>query len=852
MLRLALRNLWEHKVRSVLLGLAVVAGVGFVTAAYVFTDSLSEAFDEAFAAGAAGTDIEVRATTTGEQTEGPGGAAFTRIDAELVDTVAEVEGVTSARPFLQAFGTLAIEGEDRPPFGPPDFVISWSGGSYFMIEEGRAPEAPDEMVIDSASAESRGVSIGDTVDVAGASRAEPFTVVGTFGFAEGGSGFGATFIGLTFEAASDLLQIPNEVNSIEVVTEDDTSTEEVLSRLETILPSEAEAVDAVTAAADQAAELQEGLSFFNTFLLVFGLIALIVGAFVVYNAFRVVVTQRSRELALLRILGATRAQLVWSVLIEALIVGLVASIIGLGLGLALAIGIRQLLAAIGSELPDAGLVLSLRTVTVAVAVGMTTTMLSALMPAFRTTRISPMEALREQIETRGVRRWWVWVGGLALVAATALVGLGVRQAYDQAALTGNTRPLALIGAGCLIAFGAFFLLARALVKPLLGVLGSTATSTAAQLGRENARRTPRRTAVTATALMIGLGLVATVAVLSRSVEDTILQVLEDTFTADAIVQPAGFDALAGIPVEIADDVSAVEGVNDVARLNMIPADLPGDAGETLVVGVEPETVDLAIAFEDVEGAFDDLGPGTVAVQRIEADKLGLELGDTVELTIDGEPRPVDVVAIFDLAGEVSDSASYYIFYDDIRQIQGRPRDSTVMVGFDPEANEEAVTERLSETLADYPGVTVTTIADLEQMVRSALAALVGMVAGLLFMSVVVAIVGIVLTLYLAVFERTRETGLLRAVGMTRRQVRRMIRFESILIAVFGTLLGVVLGLFCGWALAVGIVGEGVRFGIPWVWIVAGLVGALVAGVLAAIIPARRAARMDVLAAIAYE
>lgn len=853
MLRIALRNLWDHKLRSTLLGLAVVAGVGFVTASYIFTDSLSLAFDQAFAGSSEGVDIQVRqAEEEEEEEEGQGARPFPRIDAGLVEHVAEVEGVESARPFLQAIVTLVIEGEEPPSFGPPDFAVSWSGSGYYVIEEGRAPSGPDEAVIDVGSAENRGVAIGDEVRVAGATRAESFTVVGIFGFAGGVGGLGPTFLGFTFERTADLLGAADQVNAIEVTVGEGADLGTVLDRLNAVLPAEVEAVDSRTAAAEQAAQLQDAVGFFNTFLLVFGAIALVVGAFVVYNAFRVVVAQRGRELALLRVLGTTRGQLVFSVLNEAIAVGIIASVVGLGAGIGLAVGIRALLAATGSDLPDAGLVLTPRTALIGITVGMATTLLSALAPALRTTRISPMEALRELPELRPVRRWWAAAGALLLAAGVAIVSVGVARAFDEAALTGNTDPLILIGVGCLVAFASFFLLARVLVRPVLGLFGRGAVQVPSVLGRENARRTPRRTATTASALMIGLGLVATVAVLSSSVEDTILQAIEEAFSADVVVQPAGFDPVTGIPVDVAAEVASVDGVADVARLNMIPARLPDDSGTTLVVGVEPETVALAISFEDVEGSFADLGPGKLAVQRVEADKLDLELGDMVELVVDGATYPAEVVAIFDLSGGLSDTSSYYLSYQEVRALQDQPRDASLAVGLETGADFGASSDRISRALADFPGVSVSTVAELGQQIRSALAALVGMVAGLLLMSVAVAVMGIVLTLYLAVFERTRETGLLRAVGMTRRQVRRMIRFESVLIALFGTMLGVVLGLFCGWALSVGVVGEGVRLGIPWVWILLGLVAAVAAGMVAAIIPARRASRMDVLTAIAYE
>ncbi|CAN5842082.1 ABC transporter permease [soil metagenome] len=851
MVRIALRNLWDHKVRTALLGLAVVAGVGFVSASYVFTDSLSAAFGEAFTGADTGIDILVTPAIPDAMGSGGPGSAFPRLDAELVDVVAAVDGVQSATGSVQGFVTIVLPDEDRPAFGPPEFGLSWTGSGGFELQEGVEPTSAEHVLIDVSSAESRDVAVGDSIQIAGDSRAETFTVVGTFGLGAGGAGFGATFVAFTIEAASSLLGFEDHVNTIEVAVGEGTEVGAVVDAIAAVLPPEAEALDSRAAAEAQAAQLQEGIGFFNTFLLVFGAISLVVGAFVVYNAFRVVVAQRGRELALLRILGTTRRQLVWSVLAEATVVGVIASVIGVMVGVGLAVAIRMILGLVGIDLPDSGLVLSLRTAVVGLVVGVVTTLVAAVVPALRTTRISPMEALRDQPELGRSRPWWGAAGVVVLVGSLAMVGVGVNQAYGQAALTGDSGPLVLIGAGCVLAFAAVFLLARVLARPLIGVLGSGARSVAATLGRENARRTPRRTAVTASALMIGLGLVATVAVLSRSVEDTILGALEDAFTADFIVQSGGFDPTAGIPVEVASLVAELEEVTEVARSNLISVELP-EGRSTLAVGVEPDTVELALSFEDVEGSFADLGPARLAIQRVEATARGWELGEEVALDFGDGPESHEVVAIFDFAGGASDSQSYYLEYGSVAARQSPPRDVGLYVRLAPGVDIEGGADSVADALSEFPSVQVKTISDIIGQVRGALTALLGMVAGLLLMSVVVAVVGIVLTLYLAVFERTRETGMLRAVGMTKRQVKQMIRFESVLIAVFGTALGVALGLFCGWALSVGVVGEGVRFGIPWMWIISGLVGALVAGVLAAVIPARRAVRMNTLEAIAYE
>ena len=845
MFRISLRNLWEHKLRTALLGVSIIGGVSFVVASFVFTDSLSAAFDRVFASAQEGVDVVVIPTAEGGSSSQE---AFPLIDAGIGESIRSVDGVVSARRTLQGFVTV-IEEEPRGGFAP-DFVTSWPEGPSPFELEGEVPVG-SQVVVDKSTAEDRGLEVGDTIELAAVSAAQSFEIVGTFSFGAGDFGLGAGFFAMEYQTLAEFLGAEGKVTGFDVSVDPAADLATVVAEVAAILPSQAKAVDAREAAEEEAAEFQQGIGFFNTFLLVFAGVSLIVGAFVMYNAFRVVVAQRGRELALLRLLGTTRRQLVGSVLGEALFVGTIASLIGVGFGVLLAIGVRALLEALGGSLPDAGLAVTPRTVLVGVGVGLSTTVIAALAPALRTTRITPLEALRDQPELRRVKPWWAIVGSALLVLALVLVFWGISRAAANAALTGDTGPLIIVAAGCLLAFGAVFVLARTVARPLLGMLAFGERSTPAVIGRENARRTPRRTAVTSSSLMIGVGLVVMVAVLSQSVQDTIFDALDDTFAAELLVQSAGFDPTAGIPVDVADEVARVEGVEQIGRLNYLTIGLPG-GGETLAVGVEPETVELSFKYEEVEGTFFELGPNAVAVQRIEADSFGFSVGDRLDLEIDFESYPVTVVAIFDYEGEVSDSQSYYLAYEEVRRLQDRPLDGALSVAVEDGRDIERVKDSVEEALEGYPTVRVLTLSDIVDQVRTGLNALVGMVAGLLVMSLIVAIVGIVLTLYLAVFERTRETGMLRAIGMTRRQVRTMIRTESVLIAVFGTFLGLVLGLFCGWALSIGIAGTGVSFGIPWIWMIAALVGALVTGVIAAVIPARRAARMDVLEAIAYE
>lgn len=854
MIRISLRNLWDHKLRTVLLGLAIVAGVSFVVGSFVFTDSLGRGFDDLFTNAQEGTDITVTPTLDDENVGI--GLDFPRIPADLEDDLAAVDGVASVRPVLQSFVVLVVDDEDQQPvgagFGAPTFGISWiDGPSPFSIREGRAPTAPGEVIIDVGTAESRGIAIGDTVGVAADGPKQDFTVVGLMGFGEADNLLGATFMAFAFEQAEALFEVDGEVNNFDISIEPGADLAATVEAVQAVLPDTAQAIDARAAAEEQAAELQQGLAFFNIFLLVFAGIALVVGAFVVYNAFRVVVAQRTRELALLRVLGTQRSQLVRMVILESVIVGIAASATGVVFGVLLAVALEAILEATGGTLPTAGLVLQPRTVLVGILVGTLTAVASALIPAVRSARIAPMAALRDQLETRRTKPWWTWAGLALGAVAVALVVTGARQASDAGALTGDTGPVQLVGAGAALLFLAFFLLARSVARPALAWLGRPLRSTTGTLARENARRTPRRTATTAAALMIGLGLVATVAIMTTSVEDTIIGSVEEAFRSDLLVQPAGFNPLAGIPDEIAPTAEGLDFVESVARLATVEAELPADQ-TNFVVGIEPQTVDLVLAFDDVTGSFADLGPGKVAVQQVEADLRGYALGDTIEITILGEPRDYEIVAFFTFAGGANDSQSYYLDYDALKDTVPGLRDNSVSIRLVDGVDLEDGKTRLAAALEDFPSVAVTSLADILEQTRAALLGLVGMIAGLLFMSVIVAVVGIVLTLYLAVIERTHETGLLRAIGMTRANVREMIRWESILIALFGAILGVMLGLFLGWGLSVSIIGPGAQYAVPWLWIVLGFVGAAIAGVLAAIIPSYRATRMDVLEAIAYE
>ncbi len=856
MLKISFRNLWEHKLRTLLLGGAIVTGVAFVVASLVFTDSLQAGFTDLFSQAFETIDIQVNPQVDEDDPLAALSFGLPTMDAGLEDIIAAVDGVDTVIPQVQGFMTLEpAEGDMPGGFGPPSIGFGWvENQSLFTIPEGRPPQADNEIAIGASVLEERGLGLGDTIRVGGTGAFEDFTIVGVlqFGAAEGAT-MGPRFGSFTYEKAQALFEMEGLASAYGVNVSEGADIDAIVEELNRVLPDEVEAVSSQSAAEAQAADLQEGISFFNTFLLVFAGIALVVGAFVVYNAFRVVVAQRTRELGLLRVLGSTRGELLRMVIVEAIAIGLAASAVGVLVGVVLAIGVRALLEAIGSgSLPATGLVVSLNSVVTGIVVGTVTATLSALLPAFRATRISPMAALRDQVEVRRAKPWWLWAGiGITGLSAAAIVVAGAQAKGTAGAISGNSDPVTLAGFAAFGLFLGFFLLARILARPVIGLIGRPLKALTARLARENARRTPRRTATTAASLMIGLGLVATVAILSASVEDTIIQAVEDSFTADVIIQPGGFNPLAGLSDDIHPLVVATPGVASAARLNLMPAVFP-DGSPNLLVGIEPETVELAIAFEDVEGEWGDVVGSGIAVQRIEADGADLAIGDTVELEFTSGVESFTVAVIFDLQGGVSDSQNYYVNYHRLRELDSTIPDYSLMVRVEPDADVEVVIEDLNVLLEDFGGATAAGIDSLIAQVQGPIQALTGMVAGLLFMSVLVAVVGIVLTLYLAVHERTREIGLLRAIGMTRQQVSRTIRWESVFIALFGALLGLTIGIFLGWGLTVTIIGDGAALTVPWVWVIAGFFGSAVAGVLASIIPAQQATKLDILAAIAYE
>ncbi len=732
--------------------------------------------------------------------------------------------------------------------GPPTFVTSWSGGpSQFTIREGRAPASANEMMLDAATIERAGFKVGEQVEIIINGPKRPFTLVGSLGFGDTDNLLGTSWAVFELETAQQMLDAGNEVDAIEMTITPGGDLDAVIANVDRVLPEGIEAVASQTVAEEQTAQVKEGLGFLNTMLLAFAGISLFVGIFVIYNAFRIVIAQRTRELGLLRAIGATRGQITSMVLLESAVTGLIASLFGVGAGVVLATGMEQLIEVFfGGELPDTGLQLPVRTVVIALGTGLTVTMISAALPAIRASRISPMAALRE-VPTAGPGRSWHRriLGGTPL----ALLGAGAIAAGLTGLEIRNLAPALLVGIGAGLVFLATYVLSPLIARPvarLLGVPMRTVSGATGNLAQRNASRSPRRTAATAGALMIGLALVATVSILAASTRDTATSAIEEAFTADLLLQPPGF-GFGGFSSDVIAVVEDVEGVDRVSGVRIGPARILSST--TILTGVDTDAIGEFVRYDVVAGSFAGLGLDEIATTEAVAGAEGLEVGDavTVGFARTGE-QVFELAAVLDIEGDTSwfvSSEAYEANYLEANTSQAYVR---LADGVSLDQGRAAI----ENALGGFPGVRIIDQQELRDQISSQINQVVFLIFGLLAMSIVIALIGILLTLLLSVYERTREIGLLRAVGMSKAQVRNMIGLEAVIIAVFGAALGAMLGFAFGWALVASLSAQGLELSIPWDWLGMGLAGAALAGVAAAAWPAFRASNLDVLEAIAYE
>jgi putative ABC transport system permease protein len=838
MLAATLKGLVAHRLRLALTALAVVIGVAFVAGTLMVTDSINRAFDSVFTSAYQGTDAVVRGK------EAFSGAGNGPVPADLVPVVAGVDGVRAAQGFFQEPARiLKPDGKGIGGGGPPVFGQPWSGDpdlSSLRVVAGRAPTGPRDVVLDTNSAGEGGFQLGQSVRIELPGGVQSFNLVGLVAFGTGGNLGGATIAAFEDATAKRVLKWDGQYDEIDAAADSGVSQTELAGRIARALPATAEVVTGDQAASDAKSDIDEGLGFLRTALLVFAAIALFVGAFIIVNTFSIIVAQRTRELALLRALGATPGQVTRMVRIEALIVGLVSSVIGLFAGIGLAKGLVALFDAIGAELPAAGLRITAGTVLISIVLGTSITLLASYGPSRRAARVSPMAALRDSALPEAASAWRRLALG-AVATALGVVVLLVGLAGDV------SQPAVFVGAGALLVFIGVGALSPLFARPAARILGwpLSKLGIASRLGRENAMRNPRRTASTAAALMIGLGLVTFVSIFASSVKSTLGAALKGSVTAGVVVSSENFEGLS-------PDVAArLRQVPQVAAASEVRFG-PWQAGSSTkdLQAVDPATIERVSDLGLSPGAAQGLAAGGVLVYAREARKDGLEVGDTLAMRL-----PIGGVRRLRVAGTYTRGqflwGNYLIslrLYERGYPIQ---RSDPVLLAAAPGVSETQLRTAASAALSGFPSARAQTPDEWQKEVEGFLDSLLNLIYALLGLAIIIAVLGIVNTLALSILERTREIGLLRAVGLGRRQTRSMVRSEAVIVAVFGALLGLVVGLFFGWAMTRAIE-ELTEFTIPWTTLAIFVALSALAGVLAALGPARRAARMDVLRAIATE
>jgi putative ABC transport system permease protein len=843
MLRSAWRSLLHHKLRLVLSGVAIVLGVGFVVGTLIFTDTLNATFTNLFAGT---TSAAVITPAEGVESRGFAGTVAT-LPAALLTDVRAVDGVAKAGGQVLIDGVAIVDpaGEVLGTPGAPTFGSNWDDDEEltpFRLQEGRGPSGPGEVALDSVSAEKAGYVVGDAVSLVGPDGPFQASLVGIFRYGTSGNLAGATIASFDTAVAQDLLLDGQDAFTEIDVVADEGGTQESLAADVRAVAGEGVTVRTGQEAADEAtAQITEGLAFVNIFLLVFAGIALFVGTFIILNTFSMLVAQRSRELALLRALGATRSQIVRSLILEAAGVGLVGAVLGLLVGVGVAYGLQGLFAAIGAEIPTEGLILLPRTIIIGLVIGVLVTVVAGLAPALRASRIPPMAALRDDIalparslHVRAIAGAILLVVGLAAMTAGAAVGGG----------SGSQ----LVGLGVVAALVGAIVVSPALARPMVRVLGFAFPrmfGTVGSLAVQNAERQPRRTAATASALMIGLALVSALTIFATSAKSSITQVIDSVVGADFLVtnqtqRPFG--------EEVAQTVAAVPGVGIVSPVKLVPS-LVQDEPSALV-GVDPATFGDVVTLVFTSGSLADLPSGGLVVDAQTATDAGLVMGDPVAVRFASGSAEYTVTGVYEAAGRFS---GFVVDSESVIAAGADPGDSVVYVKIESGANADAVQEGMTAALADNPTVQVLSQVEFREQITSSVDQILLVMVMLLSLAILIAVLGIVNTLVLSVVERTREIGMLRAVGALRRQIRSMVVLEALVIAVFGAVVGLVLGVWFAVALQRTLIEQGIAvLDIPWLGIVAFLVVAGIVGVLAALWPAFRAGRLNVLEAISTE
>ena len=861
MFKIALQSLLARKLRLVTTALAVILGVAFTAGTLVLTDTMSSIFNNLSASVYQGTDAIVRAKAV---FNGPNqmGEQRPNIDASLVPALSHVPGVAAAEG--SAFGYTRLIGKDGKPIGNPGSGAPTLGGNWstvpalnpFHLVAGHAPQAPDEIVIDKQSARLGQLAVGDTTTVIANGPPQQVRIAGIAGFGTADNLAGASVVLFTTPVAQRLVAEPGKFSSIGFVADRGVSQQQLVSNLKRALPPGTEALTGAAAIKEQQDQFQKALSIFGKFFLIFAIVALVVGAYIILNTFAITVAQRTRENGLLRALGASRRQVLASVLIEALAVGIIAAVLGLAAGVAVAAGLKALLSAFGLSLPGGSLVLNARTVVASLVIGIGVTLIAAISPARKAAKVPPVAAMQEAtVGSTGYGSKQRLVVGLCILA------LGVAALFTG--LFGHVSSAFLVvGVGVLLVFLGVSVLGRTIALPLSRAIGAPLPrikGVTGTLARENTMRNPKRTAASASALMIGVGLIAFISIFASSAKASINATIDRSFAGDFVINSGAGASGGGVAPALAQ------------RLNTLPqvAAATGErTGSMLILGqpvmiaaVDPRTAGQIFNVSPVQGSIGALGADGIAVYSGDATKHHLTLGSPVSVVFrDTGPKTLRVALIYGdnqaaPSANPGSKTSYFLGTPGYDANFAAPHfDAQVFVKKAPGATTAAALAAVKTVAAQYaPGTTVQDQAAYKAEQTKPINQILALIYTLLALAIVIALLGIGNTLALSIFERTRELGVMRAVGMTRRQLRGTIRWESVIIALQGTFLGLVVGVFFGWALVRAQQSNGISvFSVPYLTLIIMVLLAGVAGVVAAILPSRRAAKLNVLRAIVTE
>lgn len=858
MLRASLKSVWAHKLRLALTALAIVLGVGLISGTFVYTDTIGKAFDGIFEDAFRGVDIVV--STQSDLQFGEGGY----LPEDAVLAIADVDGVESVAPYLQGFGLTVLDANGEPlgGLGPPQIGSNFDEASTseggFQLREGDYPHGPTEVVLDAGLVATAGFELGDQVSIVSPTMpTQEYKLVGIAGFGDLDNLGGATFAMFDLDTIQALLDREGQLTGASVQVTPGTDVDTVIAAIQPTLPEGSLVQSGQSAAEEQAGDIQEGLAFFNTFLLTFAFIALFVGAFLIYNTFRIVVSQRTRELALFRALGARRAQVNRMVLLEALTVSVGSSAVGIVFGLGIATALQTGLSAAGIALPSANLSLQPRTIIVGMVVGVVVTLVAAMIPAFRAARVPPMAALREEVG-RPRRSLAKRTLGGSIVAAigVAILFMGLLVSFDS-----GPPEIAYVGLGIMVVFFGIFTLSPLFARPVAGFIGAPFErlfGVTGKLARENSMRSPRRTSATAIAVVISVTLVSLVSVMSASIRATIDEILGNDIKADLIITPANqFDPTASFTPDLADRIEADPIVEDVTRISLGTALI--DDREAFITGAEADYSEY-FPVDSSEGSLTP-GPGEFVAEASIAESNEWTIGDTVEMGFE-----LTGAQSYTLVGTAQGdlwSGVVLLSRDDWISQFGTETDTQVYIRA-PGLTQDEAKAGLEAYTEDVPTANLQTFEELQTDAENRLDGLLNIILALLGATVLIGMLGVTNTMALSVTERKREIGLLRAVGLARKPTKKMVRYEAAIVSVFGAVVGVALGIFFGWAILKALEDQGFSaFVIPWVPTSAGLsdfLGSLgfwvvmtgVLGIVFAALPARRAAKLNVLEAISYE